>query len=89
MRNFISAIRLFVISSKINPPALNITWYRIWSELTAASLYREGMKIHMNRALQAGASKDEILEALLVSIMGGGIVSWTEGTTVMKGEGII
>jgi alkylhydroperoxidase/carboxymuconolactone decarboxylase family protein YurZ len=52
--------------------------------VNAAGLYDEGMKIHMNGALQAGSSKEEIVEALLVSIIVGGIVSWIEGIKVMK-----
>ena len=52
--------------------------------VNAAGLYDEGMKIHMNGALQAGSSNEEILEALLVSILVGGIVSWIEGIKVMK-----
>lgn len=57
--------------------------------VNAAGLYHEGMKIHMNGALQSGASKEEILETLLVSILGGGIVSWIDGISVMKEAGIL
>lgn len=57
--------------------------------VNAAGLYPEGMKIHMNGALQSGASKEEILETLLVSILGGGIVSWIDGISVMKEIGIL
>lgn len=57
--------------------------------INATGLYHEGMKGHMNGALQAGASKEEILETLLISILGGGIVSWVDGISVMKEEGII
>lgn len=56
--------------------------------INATGLYREGMKGHMNGALQAGASKEEILETLLISILGGGIVSWGEGISVMIEVGI-
>lgn len=57
--------------------------------VNAADLYPEGMKIHMNGALQSGASKEEIFETLLVSILGGGIVSWIDGVSVMKEIGIL
>ena len=57
--------------------------------INAAGLYQEGMKGHMNGALQAGSSKEEILETLLISILGGGIVSWVDGISVMKEEGIL
>jgi alkylhydroperoxidase/carboxymuconolactone decarboxylase family protein YurZ len=57
--------------------------------INATGLYHEGMKGHMKGALQAGASKEEILETLLISILGGGIVSWVEGISVMKDEGIM
>ena len=52
--------------------------------VNAAGLYDEGMRIHMNGALQSGAPKEEILEALLVAAIVGGIVSWIAGITVMK-----
>lgn len=57
--------------------------------INAAGLYHEGMAAHMNGALQTGASKEEILETLLISILGGGIVSWGDGISVMKEVGII
>lgn len=57
--------------------------------INAAGLYHEGMRGHMNGAMQAGASKEEILEALFVSILGGGIVSWIDGISVMKEVGMV
>ena len=57
--------------------------------INATGLCHEGMKGHMKGALQAGASKEEILETLLISILGGGIVSWVDGISVMKDEGIM
>ena len=35
-------------------------------------------------ALQAGGEKEEIMEVLLVSILGGRIVAWIDGLCVMK-----
>ena len=55
----------------------------------ATGLYQEGMKDHINGALQARSSEEEILETLFISILGGGIVSWVDGISVMKEEGII
>ena len=52
--------------------------------VNAAGLYHEGMRLHMIGALQAGGKREEIIEALLVSVLGGGIVSWIDGLSVMK-----
>lgn len=57
--------------------------------VNAAGLFHEGMKGHMNGALQSGSSNGEILETLLVSILGGGIVAWIDGISVMKEMGIL
>jgi len=57
--------------------------------VNAADIYDEGMKIHINGALQSGASKEEIWEALLVATMVGGVVSWIAGISAMKEVGAL
>jgi alkylhydroperoxidase/carboxymuconolactone decarboxylase family protein YurZ len=52
-------------------------------------LFHEGMKGHMNEALKSGSSNGEILGTFLVSILGGEIVAWIEGISVMKEMGIL
>jgi alkylhydroperoxidase/carboxymuconolactone decarboxylase family protein YurZ len=57
--------------------------------VNAADIYDEGMKIHINGALQSGASREEIWEALLVAMIVGGVVSWIAGISAMKEVGVL
>ena len=43
----------------------------------------------MAGAIQAGCEREEIMEALLVAFLGGGIVAWIDGLSVMKEIGLM
>jgi alkylhydroperoxidase/carboxymuconolactone decarboxylase family protein YurZ len=47
--------------------------------INAAERYEFGMKAHMRGALEAGASSDDIYEAVNAAIAPGGVVAWIAG----------
>ena len=44
--------------------------------VNAVERYEVGMKVHMQGALGAGASREEVLEAMRAAIVAGGLVAW-------------
>jgi len=57
--------------------------------VNAVSLYKEGMRIHAMGFMKAGGSREELLEGLLMAFIGGGIVAWIEGVTVLTESEIL
>lgn len=55
--------------------------------INCADRYDYGIKLHTQASAAAGASEAEILEAIAVSFLEGGIVSWIEGIHHYLGEG--
>ncbi|MGO8868347.1 MAG: carboxymuconolactone decarboxylase family protein [Alphaproteobacteria bacterium] len=47
--------------------------------INCADRYDYGISLHAQASAAAGASKEEILEAIALSVIEGGIVSWIEG----------
>jgi alkylhydroperoxidase/carboxymuconolactone decarboxylase family protein YurZ len=50
--------------------------------VNAVERYDLGMRVHMAGALENGASREDVLEAMRVAILGGGLVAWLEAANV-------
>ena len=51
--------------------------------VNAAGLYSGGLSIHATGFMNAGGTREELLEGLLLAFIGGGIVAWLEGVRVL------
>ncbi len=51
--------------------------------VNATERYREGLRVHLDGAVQGGASPDELLCAVRASILTGGMVAWLEAAELL------
>jgi AhpD family alkylhydroperoxidase len=52
--------------------------------LNASERYQDGLIVHTKGALAAGASERELLEAMAIPILTGGMVAWLEAAKTLK-----
>jgi alkylhydroperoxidase/carboxymuconolactone decarboxylase family protein YurZ len=57
--------------------------------VNAATLYKDGLRIHAMGYMNTGGSRKGLLEGLLLAFMGGGIVAWLEGIKVVEESGLL
>jgi len=51
----------------------------VFVSINCADRYEYGMDLHMKASLAAGATRDELLDAIAVAVLEGGMVAWIEG----------
>lgn len=52
--------------------------------LNAAERYHTGMEVHARFALSSGASREELQEAMVTAIIGGGMPAWLEASAIYE-----
>lgn len=74
-------MRSFILSDTVLPRKYKECLY---VAINTADRNIGAVKIHSKGALDAGADKQEVLEAMLVAIMAGGVISWVDVASVYE-----